>query len=237
MKPRTVSNVLTITPSASQSAACGSAICSGGDAEVKAVLSQAGTPLVGRPVQFDVVSGDVRIITSAPGLPETLALTGTTTTDSTGTASMRIRVLASATSQTALLQVTDVASGFTQRASVTIAPSSNAPLNAQPDTIVFQGRDAGTCADRDLRPTVIVFGGRPPYLISQPGSFAVSPTVVADNGGTFTVRATGRLYGRLPDRGRRREWGNGFGPRQQSSLRSACYRRQLPPHRPLLFHL
>src|SRR6185503_214050 len=68
VKPRTVSNVVTVTPSASQSAACGTAVCSGGDAEVKVVLSQAGVPLVGRTVQFDVVSGDIRIIVSPPGV-------------------------------------------------------------------------------------------------------------------------------------------------------------------------
>src|SRR6185312_6798891 len=75
-----------------QSAACGTAVCSGGDAEVKATLSQAGVPLTGRTVRFDIVSGDVGIITSAPGLPETTGTTATATTDSTGTARIRIRV-------------------------------------------------------------------------------------------------------------------------------------------------
>jgi hypothetical protein len=191
VKPRTISNVVTITPSASQSAACGTSICSGGDAEVKAILTQGGSPLVGRAVRFDVVSGDIRIITSPAGAPETLGLSGSTSTDSTGAARIRVRVLADATSQTALLQITDVASGSTQRTSVSIAPSSNAPLNAQPATIVFQGVDAGTCAS-GISADVIVFGGRPPYLISQPGSFSVFPTVVTQNGGRFTVGATGQ---------------------------------------------
>ena len=191
VRPRTINNVVTITPSASQSAACGTAVCSGGDAEVRVTLAQNGLPLAGRPVRFDVVSGDIRIITSAAGAPEQLSTTGTTTTDDTGTARMRIRVLADATSQTALLQVTDTVSGFTQRASVTIAPSSNAPLNAQPSTIVFQGTSPQTCAS-GISADVIVFGGRPPYLISQPGSFTVSPTIVTQNGGRFTVTATGQ---------------------------------------------
>jgi hypothetical protein len=191
VKPRTVNNVVTVTPSASQSAACGTAICSGGDAEVKASLSQGGGPLVGREVRFDVVSGDIRIITSAPGMPEIDSLSGTATTDSTGSASARIRVLADATAQTALLQITDLSSGFTQRTSVTIAPSSNAPLNAQPATVVFQGLDPGTCAS-GISADVIVFGGRPPYLISQPGSFGVFPTVITENGGRFTITAIGQ---------------------------------------------
>ena len=191
VRPRTINNVVTITPSASQSAACGTAVCAGGDAEVRVTLAQNGFPLVGRTVRFDVVSGDVRIITSPAGVSETLATSGTTTTDDTGTARMRIRVLNDATSQTALLQVTDVNSGFTQRTSVTIAPSSNAPLNAQPNAIVFQGTTPQTCAS-GISADVIVFGGRPPYLISQPGSFTVSPTTVMQSGGRFTVTANGQ---------------------------------------------
>ncbi len=190
VKARTISSVVTITPSSTQAAACGTAICSGGDAEVTAVLSQAGLPLANRNVRFDVVSGDVRIITSAPGAPEVDSLSGTTTTDTTGTARMRIRVLASATSQTALLRITDLSSGFSQTASVTISPASSAALNAQPTTIAFTGPDSNTCATNSA--DVIVFGGRPPYSISNPGPFGIFPTVVTASGGRFTVTATGQ---------------------------------------------
>lgn len=191
VKPRTVSNVVTVTPSASQSAACGTSVCAGGDAEVRVQLSQSGLPLANRQVRFDVVSGEFRIITSAPGAPEVLSVSGTTTSDQSGVASMRVRVLSDALSQTALLQVTDIASGFTQRASFSIAPSSNAPLNAQPATINFQGVAANTCAS-GISADVIVFGGRPPYQISQPGSFNVAPIVVTNSGGRFTISATGQ---------------------------------------------
>ena len=191
VKPRTVSNILTVTPSASQSAACRTAVCSGGDAEVSVMLSQAGIPLRNRQVRFDVVSGDIRIITSSAGLPESLSLTATTTTDDTGTARIRIRVLPDANSQTALLQVTDTSSGFTQRTAITIAPSSNAPLNAQPSSITFKGTTPNTCAD-GIQADVIVFGGRPPYQISQPGSFQVGPTLLTASGQRFTVRAIGQ---------------------------------------------
>ncbi|MGZ5104544.1 MAG: hypothetical protein ACXWHB_09035 [Usitatibacter sp.] len=191
VKPRTVNNTVTVTPSASQSAACGTAVCSGGDAEVAVVLSQAGIPLANRQVRFDVISGDIGIITSPAGLPESTSLTATTTTDNTGTARVRIRVTPNATAQTALLQVTDVSSGFTQRTAITIAPSSNAPLNAQPGTITFKGNAPNTCAS-GIQADVIVFGGRPPYQISQPGTFTVSPSVVTLSGGRFTVGATGQ---------------------------------------------
>ncbi|MGZ5098938.1 MAG: hypothetical protein ACXWG9_16370 [Usitatibacter sp.] len=191
VKPRTVSNVVTITPSPTQPAACGSAVCAGGDAEVKATLSQAGVPLQGHEVRFDVVSGDFRIITSAPGTPETLSLSGTTFSDSTGTARIRIRALSDASSRTALLQITDVSTGAFQRTPVSIATASNAPLNAQPTTVSFVGATNSTCAN-GIFADVIVFGGRPPYSISQPGTFSVSPTVVGASGGRFTIGASGQ---------------------------------------------
>ena len=84
-----------------------------------------------------------------------------------------------------------MSSGFTQRTAITIAPSSNAPLNAQPSTINFQGVTANTCAN-GISADVIVFGGRPPYQISQPGSFSVNPTLITNSGGRFTVTAIGQ---------------------------------------------
>jgi hypothetical protein len=191
VKPRTVSNVVTVTPSASQSAACGSSVCSGGDAEVKVTLTQNGVPLANRPVRFDVVSGDVRIITSAAGSAETLDTSGTTTSDGTGTARMRVRVLADAPAQTALIRVTDLSSGFVQTASISIAPSSNAPLTVQPTAIQFTGPNANTCAS-GVSADIVIIGGRPPYQISQPPGFTISPLVVTNSGGRVTVTSTGQ---------------------------------------------
>jgi len=191
IKPRTVAIVLTVTPSSTQSASCGTALCAGGDAQVTAVLTQNALPLAQRPVRFEVTSGDVRIITSAVGLPETLDTSTTTSTDNTGTARVRIRALQDAPAQTALLQVTDVQSGFIQRASVTIAGTTGTALAVTPKTITFQGTAAGTCAD-GISADVIVSGGRPPYQISQPNDFVVTPRIVTASGGRFTVTATGR---------------------------------------------
>jgi hypothetical protein len=190
VKPRTINNAVTITPSSSQAASCGTALCSGGDAQVSATLSQGGVPLTGRTVRFDVVSGDIGIITSAPGDTETTALTSTATTDSTGTARIRIRASATAASQTALLKITDVSSGFTQTTSVTIASSTSAALNAQPDTVRFTGPNTTTCAN-GLAANVIVFGGLPPYQLTQPAGFTINPTSISESGGSFTITTTG----------------------------------------------
>ena len=189
IKPRTLSNTITVTPS---NDVCGNAVCAGGDAEVRIVLSQGGIPLVGRQVRFDVVSGDFRFITSPPGATtETLALSAITTTDGTGTALVRVRVLASAGSQTALLQVTDLGSGLAQLSSFTVSSSStNTALNAQPSTVRFVGNSTGTCAI-SRSADVIVFGGVPPYNVSHPANFSIDPDVVAHSGDRFTVTTRG----------------------------------------------
>ncbi|HYC35777.1 MAG TPA: hypothetical protein VEC19_05100 [Usitatibacter sp.] len=191
VRPRTINNVVTVTPSAAQPAACGTAVCAGGDAEVSARLVQNGVPLANRQVRFNVVSGDVRIITSPAGTAEVLSTTATTATDVTGTARVRVRVLNDAAAQTALLDITDLTSGFFQRAAVPIAPSSASPLNAQPSTISFTGPNQTSCAT-GISADVIVFGGRPPYQISQPGTVTIDRDSVSGSGGRFRVTANGQ---------------------------------------------
>jgi hypothetical protein len=192
VKPGTVGNDVTITPSSTQAAACGTAVCSGGDAEVRVTISQGGTPLGGRSVRFEVVSGDFRIVTSAPGAAaESLAVSGTTNSDESGVARMRIRVLPNATAQTALLQITDLGSGAYRQTSFTIAAGSNVPLSAQPDKIAFVGEFDSQCKS-GVDAQVIVVGGRPPYSVSQPGTFGVNPPTVSTSGGRFTVTALGQ---------------------------------------------
>ncbi|HET7549504.1 MAG TPA: hypothetical protein VFJ86_17200, partial [Usitatibacter sp.] len=142
-------------------------------------------------VRFEVVSGDVRIITSAPGAPEVDSASTVATTDGTGTARIRIRALPGATSQTALLRVTDLASGFSQTTSVAITSTTNTPLSAQPTTISFTGPNANTCASGPAA-TVIVTGGIPPYTVSQPGAFAVNPQVLGSSGSHFNVTPNGQ---------------------------------------------
>lgn len=192
VRPGTVNNTVTITPSATQSSACGAAICSGGDAEVRVTLSQGNIPLAARGVSFQVVSGDFRIIVSGFGVtPEVLAPSADTLTDEQGVARMRIRVLTEALAQTALIQVTDLGTGAFQRRSFTISQSGNATLAAIPNQISFTGPNNLSCAS-GLGADVVVFGGRPPYQITQPGSVAsVIPSVVTASGGRFTVTANG----------------------------------------------
>lgn len=192
VKPRTVSNVVTVTPS---TADCTSAVCSGSDAEVVVKLSLNGLPLVNRTVRFDVVSGNFAIITSAPGLPEATSLSGMAITDSTGTARVRVRVAVDAPSQTGLLQVTDVGSGSTQRVSFLIAQNtgSSAGFFVTPQQVKFTGPNTQECSG-GTSADIYVFGGLPPYTVSNsfPQFFSVSTTVVSNAGGRFTITTQGR---------------------------------------------
>lgn len=194
VKPRTVSNVVTITPSPSQPAVCGTALCSGGDAEVKATLAQNGVPITGHEVRFEVISGSFRIITSAPGTTETTSLSGTTFTDASGTARMRIRASVDAAPQTALIQITDVSSGAFQRTSFVIAQAtgSSAGFFATPSSVTFIGPTTTQCASGGSA-DFFIFGGTPPYSIlnTDPQDFSVSPMVVSSSGGKFTGSVVG----------------------------------------------
>ncbi len=190
--PGTVSNNITIAATSTQG--CSPAICSGGDASVSVTISQGGIPLAARGIQFDVVSGDFRFITSAPGAAtETLATSIIVATDQSGLAQARIRVTPAAPNQTALLRITDIASGAFQNASFVIAQStgSSPGFFALPASVTFTGVNDSSCAN-NVTAQISVFGGQPPYTVSGSSTaFQVGPTVIAASGGSFGVRALG----------------------------------------------
>lgn len=202
VRPGTVSNEVTITPTSTQGLGCAPAICSGGDAEVAVTLSQAGAPLIGRAVRFDAVTGDYRFITSSSASPiEVLETSTTVVSDQSGRARTRIRVLPSAPNQTALLQVTDTNSGAFQRTSFAIAQATGTSPGffAAPASLTFAGTRQGECAGTNISGMFYVFGGTPPYVISNTFSgLIVRPDTVAGNGGSFTVTPTGSCLNNIP---------------------------------------
>src|SRR5207302_557382 len=107
------------------------------------------------------------------------------TTDSSGVARVRVRAGASAGPQTALLNVTDLSSGFVQSASVSIAPAGNAALTVQPASINFTGPNTSQCAN-NVSADVIIVGGHPPYQVTKPAGFNVNPTTLTFSGGRVT---------------------------------------------------
>jgi hypothetical protein len=193
VKPGTVSNTITLTPSSS---ACSPAVCSGGDAVISVVISQGGIPLAARGVRFEVISGDVAFITSPAGQPETLALKVETATDETGTARARLRAGAAATNQTAIVQVTDLGSGAYQRTTVIVALATptQAAFFTIPTSITFTGPNNQTCASSgSVASEIFVFGGSPPYTISNSasGAFSTNTNVIGSSGGSVRVTPTG----------------------------------------------
>ncbi|MGE0356540.1 MAG: hypothetical protein AB7P08_06455 [Burkholderiales bacterium] len=190
VRPGTVNNNLTITPSATQSTSCTPAVCSGGDAEVKVTTSQGGIPLAARGMRFEVISGAFAFITTPPGTtPEILATFIDTTTDETGTARARIRVTALAANQTALVKATDLATGAYRQSSFAIAQftGTTPAFFTLPSSITFTGAFSTACA-QNVATDVSIFGGTPPYSISGGSSaFTATPSTVLVNGGKFNV--------------------------------------------------
>jgi hypothetical protein len=117
-----------------------------------------------------------------------------TATDETGTARVRIRALDTAANQTAILQVTDLTGGAYQRTTLFLAQASSAVAGffAVPDTLTFTGDRADHCAN-SVSGQVFVFGGTPPYTVSNTSTsaFTISPTVLTASGQSFTVSPTG----------------------------------------------
>jgi hypothetical protein len=197
VRPGTVNNELTITPTSTQGGTCAPAICSGSDAVVSARISLGGVPLPGRGVRFEVVSGDFFFITSPPGLPETLATNITVVSDEAGRAQTRIRVAAIAQNQTALLQVTDLSTGSFQRTPFAIAQSTGTSPGffIAPASIKFTGPNTDECAN-GASADFFVFGGTPPYRVSNTSSaFSVSRDFLSFSGDSFTVTARGACVG------------------------------------------
>ncbi len=190
VKQGTLNNDLTITPSSTQDSSCNPAICSGGDATVKVTVSQGGIPLAARGVRFEAVTGDYRFITTPTGVvPEVLSTFVDVATDETGVARARIRVTALAPNQTALVRVTDLATGAWREAAFPIVQyTGNTPAYfVLPSSLEFTGAYKGVCPS-NYGADVSIFGGTPPYNVSGGSSaFFVSPSVVTTNGGKFTV--------------------------------------------------
>jgi hypothetical protein len=194
VRPGTVNNDLTITPSSTQDASCSPAVCSGGDAVAKVTISQGGIPLAARGVRFQVVTGSFVFLESPPlsrfEIPG-VATSLITTTDETGTARATLRVTALAPNQTATLRVTDLGTGAYREASFAIAQfNGNTPaFFTLPSEITFTGPYDEICASGSTASVdVSVYGGTPPYAISGGGgSFSVDPTTVATNGGSFEI--------------------------------------------------
>lgn len=208
VSPGTIANAVTVTPITRDCTVPGTPVppattadpvpilCSGGEALLTATLSQAGQLLPARTARFDIVSGDLRfIVTPAGTAPEQLALTTTALSDQNGLLRVRLRALAGAPAQNALVQITDPDTGAFQRIVIPIQQLPTGPGGATffalPSSITFTGPFVGQCAS-NAASDFVIFGGTPPYTIVSSSPFiGVSPPVVTASGGSFRAQVAG----------------------------------------------
>lgn len=184
--PRTVGSTVTVTPTSTR---CAPAICAGDDGTVEATLTQNGAPLAGRSVRFEVISGDFRFITSpSSATNETLDTSITVSTDIAGKARVRFRALTTAPTQSALMLITDLTGGSFVRTGFAINGAPSAPT-VIPDKVTVKGPFVGQCPTGAAQSDFYIFGGVPPYTISNtgPSSLDIDRGVVATSGGFFRI--------------------------------------------------
>lgn len=201
VKPTTLNNLVTFTPVAPTGNGCGSnAMCSGGDALFAVKASLNGVVLNNRPIRFDVNQGSFQLVTPGSGA---LVSTLIVNTDEQGGATVRITANVGAATQVATIQSTDVTSGLARRYSFNIAQVTSGAgiLSTLPSGVVtFKGAKGavagqdGTCpGGPGARVDYYVFGGTPPYSVASPlpGFAAISPSIIAKNGGGFSAQISG----------------------------------------------
>jgi len=177
-------------------------VCSGDDALVTVPVVLNGVPQPGRSVKFEAIQGAFGFILSGTNQ---VASTVTVTTDSTGIASVFIRVQPGVTTQTALMQITDVVSGQKKNFTFTITQIiTSTAITVTPSSVSWTGVYNNACVTGGFS-THVVYGGTPPYTITStnppaPNPQAITitttdppstPPVVSKQGGAVMILTTG----------------------------------------------
>lgn len=197
VKPSSLNNQVTFTPLSPTGSGCGTGLCSGGDAQVvvKAVLN--GVVLRSRAIRFDAYQGNFQIVTPGSG---TLVNSLIVNTDEQGEAVVRIFANATAPTQVATLQSTDVSSGLSRRFNFNIiqATSGTGILTTLPSgaitVIGAKGPPGGSGFCPGGTVDFYVFGGTPPYTVVSPLPSVArisSGSVVSASGGGFSAQIQG----------------------------------------------
>ena len=193
LRPFVLINELELTPQvASPGASCGSAVCSGGDAIVRARTAlPPGGSQANRGVRFEVVNGDFEFVT--PG-SNALVATLSTTTDAQGNALARLKAKVNAPNQSALLQVVDIATGNARKFAFSISQVTDGTgsITVNPTTFAWTAFYKGECVVGGVT-NHYIYGGTPPYTVRSgtPDFATFAPSVVTTNGGAVTVSTTG----------------------------------------------
>jgi hypothetical protein len=91
---------------------------------------------------------------------------------------------------TAQTELTLALRDATSTKSIPVTVEPTAKLTANPAALAFQGNAPGTCASA-IAGDVLVYGGVPPYVATQPPGFTVNPSVLTSSPGRLTIFANG----------------------------------------------
>lgn len=161
--------------------------CSGTDTIIGLTPISAGQLFGNREFQFDKVRGDYQFVQEPPGATPQLLDRMRVRTDHTGSMFARIRVTVNAPTQIASYKVTDITTGASSEfLFVIVQQAPSGTLTVLPGgPVTFTGASAGACgfgaSDQ------FIFDGAAPYTITPPANVGVSPLVVTENGGRFTI--------------------------------------------------
>ena len=200
VKPSPVLGTMLITP-VSNSTCAGApantvdraAICSGesGVASIT-VRSNNTSVLPNRQIRFEVVQGAFNFVVDSAGT--TFAKSLTITTDQNGKADVAIRTDSGVPSQAALIRATDLTSGNRVDGAFTIVQATNgtATLNVVPQTYRGAGGFTGQCVS--FSGDYVVYGGTPPYTITNGLPNAGTLTSGTSSGQIVTVTTQGGIF-------------------------------------------
>ncbi len=181
---------LSVTTTANCSGAgstTGTEACAGEDSLISLVPISNGLRYANKQMRLTANFGAFAFILDSTGIT---GPTVTSTADSAGGVTARIRVTPSAITQYAQFRLTDVVTGAYRDITFVIKNSngSNVALSALPASISLGGATTAACGTGFVN--VFVFGGKPPYTAGTtfPNSISITPPIVTRSGDAFSVQ-------------------------------------------------
>ena len=172
---------------AGATATTASEACSGADSLISLVPISNGLRYANKQMRFTANFGAFSFILDSTGIT---GPTVTSTADTAGGVTARIRVTPNAATQYAQFRMTDVVTGAYRDFTFVIknASGGNTALSALPSSISLSGATKTTCGTGLVN--VFAFGGLPPYTASTtfPNSILISPPIVSRSGDAFSVQ-------------------------------------------------
>jgi hypothetical protein len=169
----------TIGSCGSGASASSTQACSGADSLIKLVPVTGGVRFANKQMRFTANYGAYGFLIDSVG---TLGPTLTSTADTSGVVTARIRVQNTAPTSYAQFRLTDVATGaYTDYTFIIVSGLATQALSLLPPSISLTGANATSCGGGSA--DVAVIGGNPPFTASVVGStsnISVTPTFITN---------------------------------------------------------